>query len=76
MFFFFVISDSVTLFLSPSSFTSPFVYLKNNRDASVETRTHNAKSIMAYIKDTTNLLANPGLLPQVEIESISIIDGS
>lgn len=57
--------ESITLFLSASSFTSPFVYLKNNRDGTADTRIHNAKSIMAYIKDTTNLLANPGLLPLI-----------
>lgn len=57
--------ESITLFLSASSFISPFLYLKSNREASDETKTNNAKSVMAYIKDATNLLANPGLLPQI-----------
>lgn len=57
--------ESGTLYLSSSSFKSPFMYLKNNRDGTEELRIHYAKSIMAYLKDTTNLLANPGLMAQI-----------
>ncbi|XP_037946193.1 VWFA and cache domain-containing protein CG16868 [Teleopsis dalmanni] len=60
--------DSATIFLSASAFESPFNFLHNNRMSSTETQVRTAESIMAYIKDTTGLLANPGLRPQIRHE--------
>ncbi|XP_055857843.1 VWFA and cache domain-containing protein CG16868 [Episyrphus balteatus] len=57
--------DSVTLFLSASAFQSPFTYLKNNRLNCDKTKIRTVQSIMAYIKDNTGLLVNPGLLPRI-----------
>ncbi|GAB0089868.1 VWFA and cache domain-containing protein CG16868 [Sergentomyia squamirostris] len=57
--------DCATLFLSPAAFQSPFLYVRNNRESSSKTTIHSIQSLMAYIKDKTSLLANPGLLPAV-----------
>lgn len=69
--------DTATLYLSPRSFKSPFQHLStmcdNDYNANVqqdvntcrEQCLHRIENIMAYIKDTTNLLANPGLQPHV-----------
>lgn len=70
--------DTPTLYLSPRSFKSPFQHLAtmcdiDDKNASVqqditacrEQCLHRIENIMAYIKDTTNLLANPGLQPHV-----------
>lgn len=49
-----------TLYLSPSSFQSPFQYLydiRNGKDISLTLM----QSYMAYLKDSTRLLSNPGL---------------
>ncbi|XP_055922242.1 VWFA and cache domain-containing protein CG16868 [Eupeodes corollae] len=57
--------DTGTLFLSASSFQSPFIYMKNNRVNCDITKIRTVQSIMAYIKDNTGLLVNPGLLPRI-----------
>ncbi|XP_055374784.1 VWFA and cache domain-containing protein CG16868 [Condylostylus longicornis] len=57
--------ETGTVFLSASAFQSPFTYLKNTREHKESIRTHTAQSIMAYIKDSTSLLANPGLLSRI-----------
>lgn len=70
--------DTATLYLSPRSFKSPFQHLAqmcdndyNQNAAEQDMNTcrekclHRIENIMAYIKDTTNLLANPGLQPHV-----------
>lgn len=66
--------DTGTIFLSASAFKSPFIFFKNNREIKDETqRTHNAQSIMAYIKDITNLLANPGLQTHIRSDVSALI---
>lgn len=60
--------DSATLFLSSLAFESPFTFLHNNRVSSPQSQLHTVESIMAYLKDTTGLLANPGLRPQIRQE--------
>lgn len=57
--------DSMVLYLSPSAFESPFSYLHNNRMSSIADQLRTMESIMAYLKDTTGLLANPGLRPHI-----------
>lgn len=70
--------DTATLYLSPRSFKSPFQHLStmcdNEYTSNVQQQDiqtcreqclHRIENIMAYIKDTTNLLANPGLQPHV-----------
>ncbi|XP_067627301.1 VWFA and cache domain-containing protein CG16868 [Eurosta solidaginis] len=60
--------DSPTLFLSASAFVSPFTFLHNNRVNSPHSQIRTVESIMAYLKDTTGLLANPGLRSQIKHE--------
>ncbi|XP_036334630.1 VWFA and cache domain-containing protein CG16868 [Rhagoletis pomonella] len=60
--------DAPTLFLSASAFMSPFTFLHNNRVNSPRDQIRTVESIMAYLKDTTGLLANPGLRPQIRQE--------
>lgn len=67
------ISETGTLFLSASAFKSPFKFLKNMCDVTVteinsyknhqelEECVNKIRSVMAYIKDSTKLLTNPGL---------------
>uniref|UniRef100_A0A6B2EBJ0 Putative dihydropyridine-sensitive l-type calcium channel n=1 Tax=Phlebotomus kandelakii TaxID=1109342 RepID=A0A6B2EBJ0_9DIPT len=57
--------DCGTLFLSPGAFQSPFVFVRNSRESSTKATIHSIQTLMAYIKDKTSLLANPGLLPAV-----------
>ncbi|XP_055689667.1 VWFA and cache domain-containing protein CG16868 [Lutzomyia longipalpis] len=57
--------DCGTLFLSPGAFQSPFLFVRNSRESSTKATIHTIQSLMAYIRDKTNLLANPGLLPAV-----------
>uniref|UniRef100_A0A1B0DMH7 Uncharacterized protein n=1 Tax=Phlebotomus papatasi TaxID=29031 RepID=A0A1B0DMH7_PHLPP len=54
--------DCGTLFLSPAAFQSPFLFIRNSRESSSKATIHSIQSLMAYIKDKTSLLANPGLL--------------
>ncbi|XP_053963184.1 VWFA and cache domain-containing protein CG16868 [Anastrepha ludens] len=61
-------TDAPTLFLSASAFMSPFTFLHNNRVNSPGAQIRTVESIMAYLKDTTGLLANPGLRPQIRHE--------
>lgn len=58
-------TDSGTLFLSSSCFKSPFTYIKNNRINCDLTKIRIVQSIMAFLKDNTGLLVNPGLLPRI-----------
>ncbi|CAD7012797.1 unnamed protein product [Ceratitis capitata] len=60
--------ETPTLFLSASAFMSPFTFLHNNRVNSPRAQIRTVESIMAYLKDTTGLLANPGLRPQIRKE--------
>ncbi|XP_073846645.1 VWFA and cache domain-containing protein CG16868 isoform X2 [Musca autumnalis] len=61
--------DAATLFLSSLAFESPFTFLHNNRVSSSQTQLKTiSESIIAYLKDSTGLLANPGLRPQIRQE--------
>lgn len=72
--------NQLILYLSPKSFKSPYQHLKTMcaNDYTGEYVAHNDKcfhrieSIMAYIKDTTNLLTNPGLQPQVRSDVLQL----
>lgn len=68
------ILDTPTLYLSPRSFKSPFQHLSTMCETDEpnaeytdyrEQCSQRIENIMAYIKDTTNLLTNPGLQPHV-----------
>uniref|UniRef100_A0A1A9ZGJ7 VWFA domain-containing protein n=1 Tax=Glossina pallidipes TaxID=7398 RepID=A0A1A9ZGJ7_GLOPL len=60
--------DGATLFLSSIAFESPFTFRYNNRMSSAQNQMRTVESIMAYLKDITRLLANPGLKPQIRQE--------
>ncbi|XP_075165779.1 VWFA and cache domain-containing protein CG16868 [Haematobia irritans] len=61
--------DAATLFLSSLAFESPFTFLHNNRLSSSQSQLRTiSESIIAYLKDSTGLLANPGLRPQIRQE--------
>lgn len=72
--------NTPTLYLSPRSFKSPFQHLTTmceNDDSSEgnqhrEQCYHRIENIMAYIKDTTNLLTNPGLQPHVRSDVLTL----
>lgn len=55
--------DAGTIYLSASCFQSPYSYLRGMAGMSVSALT--LQSYMAYIKDNTRLLANPGLKEEV-----------
>lgn len=61
------ILNKITLFLSAGAFKSPFTHMRTvcplytPNDALREQCTQRIESIMAYVRDTTNLLENPGL---------------
>lgn len=71
--------DAATIYFSPRSFKSPFQHLttfnlcdndygsnlQQDSNTCREQCLHRIDSIMAYIKDSTNLLTNPGLQPHV-----------
>ncbi|XP_030375435.1 VWFA and cache domain-containing protein CG16868 [Scaptodrosophila lebanonensis] len=57
--------DAPTLFLSSAAFESPFTFLHNNRP---RTQLRNVEAIMAYLRDPSGLLANPGLRPRIRHE--------
>lgn len=65
--------DSGTLYLSPSAFQSPFSFVqKNGRNTDEEVALDRIQTLMAYLKDQTPLLANPGLLPQVRNDVVAL----
>ncbi|TDG38701.1 hypothetical protein AWZ03_014877, partial [Drosophila navojoa] len=57
--------DAPTLFLSAAAFNSPFAFLHNNRP---RTQLRQVESIMAYLRDSRGLFANPGLRPRIRHE--------
>lgn len=59
--------ETSTLYLSPSSFASPFKYLNQ-----VETKTK-LNSYFGYLCDTTNLIPNPGMKSKVRSEVAAVI---
>lgn len=72
-FLFFYSTESGTLYLSAVSFQSPFTHIKNDLESNDKSKINNIQSIMAYIKDTTNLLANPGLSPQIRSDVTAVL---
>lgn len=69
--------NTPTLYLSPRSFKSPFQHLSTmceNDDSTEEEQCyHRIENIMAYIKDTTNLLTNPGQIqPHVRSDVLTL----
>lgn len=83
--FFHIVIESGALFLSAAAFKSPFKYLKTMCDVTItevnsyknhqelEQCVNKIRSIMAYIKDTTKLLTNPGLQPDVRTDIHSCV---
>uniref|UniRef100_A0A182QHN0 VWFA domain-containing protein n=1 Tax=Anopheles farauti TaxID=69004 RepID=A0A182QHN0_9DIPT len=70
------VADASTLFLSASSFQSPFTQIRNNRDPTrEEINVRTIQNIMAYLKDTygTLLFANPGLQPDVRGDVLALL---
>ncbi|XP_055545291.1 VWFA and cache domain-containing protein CG16868 [Wyeomyia smithii] len=68
------LADDSTLYLSASSFQSPYAHIRNNRDGSNDDDTlRTIQNIMAYLKDTTSLFANPGLLPEVRSDVLALL---
>ncbi|KAL1394728.1 hypothetical protein pipiens_003002 [Culex pipiens pipiens] len=68
------LADDSTLYLSSSSFQSPYAHIRNNRDGSNEDdNVRTIQNIMAYLKDTTSLFANPGLLPEVRSDVLALL---
>lgn len=63
------LTDTASLFLSSWCFQSPYKYLMSEQNVSQLS----VQSYMAYLKDTTSLLANPGLRPEVRPELISAV---
>lgn len=59
--------DAPTLFLSAAAFNSPFAFLHNNRP---RTQLRQVESIMAYLRDSRGLFANPGLRPRIRHEVV------
>lgn len=59
--------DSGSIYLSATSFQSPFYYLQHNSHQKLNRNVslQNIQPFLAYIKDTTRLLANPGLTSEV-----------
>lgn len=65
--------DAITLMLSSRAFTSPYSHMKSNRlDDNDDSQTQTVQNFMAYLKDTRNLFANPGLLNEIKNEVTGI----
>ncbi|XP_053677725.1 VWFA and cache domain-containing protein CG16868 [Anopheles nili] len=70
------VADASTLYLSASSFQSPFAHIRNNREGtSEEDNVRTIQNIMAYMKDTYGklLFANPGLQPDVRSDVLALL---
>lgn len=74
------ILDTSTLYLSPRSFKLPFQHLMtmcdndnfNDDKPNPNECYHRIENIMAYLKDTTNFLTNPGLQPHVRSDVLTL----
>lgn len=66
--------DATALYLSARAFISPYTHLKNNRPEIVDDQSnyHTIQNFMAYLKDTTNLFANPGMLNEIRNDVIAL----
>jgi hypothetical protein len=60
--------DAITLHLSSKTFTSPFAHMSRNKDVDDENSKQMIQNFMAYLRDTRNLFANPGLVEGVRQE--------
>lgn len=61
--------DAITLHLSSRAFSSPYSHMKNNKFEEVdESQVQTVQNFMAYLRDTRNLFANPGLLSGIRNE--------
>jgi hypothetical protein len=58
--------DAITLHLSSKSFISPYAHMNNIE--SDDTSVHTIQNFMAYLRDTRNLFANPGLIEGIRQE--------
>ncbi|XP_040167231.1 VWFA and cache domain-containing protein CG16868 [Anopheles arabiensis] len=71
------VADASTLYLSASSFQSPFTHIRNNREAGAgeEVNVRTIQNIMAYLRDTYGklLFANPGLQPDVRSDVLALL---
>ncbi|XP_050083462.1 VWFA and cache domain-containing protein CG16868 [Anopheles aquasalis] len=69
--------DTSSLFLSASSFRSPFAHIRNNREGltSEEDNVRTIQNIMAYLHDAygKQLFANPGLQPDVRSDVLALV---
>ncbi|XP_044742087.1 VWFA and cache domain-containing protein 1 [Chrysoperla carnea] len=62
---------SGVLYLSASCFSSPYSQLRSKWDLDATPRT--IEHYMAYLKDHTNLIANPGFKPDIRNEVLSLL---
>ncbi|CRK94283.1 CLUMA_CG007798, isoform A, partial [Clunio marinus] len=61
--------DAITLHLSSKAFSSPYSHIKSNKnEESNESQIQTVQNFMAYLRDTRNLFANPGLLDVIRSE--------
>lgn len=73
------IHDKITLFLSAGAFKSPFLNMRSmcpthhTADVMREQCAQGIESIMAYIRDTTNLLTNPGLHAHIRSDILQLL---
>jgi hypothetical protein len=59
--------DAVTLHLSSKTFASPYAHIKRGNSGDVD-ENQMIQNFMAYLRDTRNLFANPGLVDGVRQE--------
>jgi hypothetical protein len=64
--------DAITLHLSSKAFTSPFAHMSRSSDGNEENVRQMIQNFMAYLRDTRNLFANPGLVEGVRQEICGI----
>lgn len=61
--------DAITLHLSSKAFKSPFAHMRNSKqDDNDDSQVQTVQNFMAYLRDTKNLFANPGLLDGIRNE--------
>lgn len=61
--------DAITLHLSSKAFSSPYSHMKNSKTVEAdESQIQTVQNFMAYLRDTRNLFANPGLLDGIRNE--------
>lgn len=60
--------DAITLHLSSKTFTSPYAHMRRDKDDGGDEENRMIQNFMAYLRDTRNLFANPGLVEGVRQE--------